>query len=852
MKVVFQIIRNHPTQLIPSIIIIFEKTKYIFNIPETLQRYLKFHNFRMSKGSKIFLTRLSTQNLTGLFGFLLTMYETRSCLETKLYGPKELINYMDSIKFLMGFKLLPYSCYGFNEKAKNKDENTLIGLNHLEVIDRLVQGRNYLTDFYNIKGYIDRELNNNVNEINNAGIHISFKENLYKDENITIIPIIFNLGYSKTNENSKGYNSFIEKQQISSEIISYICITTRPEAIIDKQKLGSYHLNKEQTIELFKTNQTTLSNGTILSKNDLQKDPPPASILIIIDCPNSEILDKLLNNEILSNFTKAKLNKNEYFLQSMIHLTEGGLAKDLKYQTFMEKFDCEHVLTSCEFFQLEENKLKLALLQQPFKHMKMLGVFHHYFPDNFPNISDYFNKHNQFFQSLEELTKEHLAKYDLEACFNGIKSKSLIKQRHQCSLIPIKPGFEAINSENLQINKKDSFEETSNFNKHYLFFLNAKKQFDCKKPEKINNNNQNNNIPNENNPLIVFLGTGSMIPASYRNVSGIYLDYGIFNLLLDCGEGTYFQLLNHFGWKKLHCELLLKLKVIFISHIHVDHHAGIFQMLFQRNLALKAAGLEAKENTLFLVIPENLVPWYIKYTHYVEDFEGVSVVLNQNLGSGDVKKNFLNSYSMSKSFLYASESLKLEFYEDPLLKPLLETMKTIFNDNLIEFQKFLMVVGMKEFLTVLVDHCPQAHGIVITHNSGIKIVYSGDTRPCENLVKYGKNATILIHEATFNDSLAKNASENMHSTVGEAVEVGMRMGVWRLILTHFSQRFSKNVVSKDEEEKMMAQKEKDHFEFLKEKTVFAFDHFGATVEEFEFMPLINQCMGEMFLEDEEK
>ena len=102
-----------------------------------------------------------------------------------------------------------------------------------------------------------------------------------------------------------------------------------------------------------------------------------------------------------------------------------------------------------------------------------------------------------------------------------------------------------------------------------------------------------------------------------------------------------------------------------------------------------------------------------------------------------------------------------------------------------EFHKFLTENQITEFLPVFVDHCPQAHELVLTHKSGIKIVYSGDTRPCETLVKYGATI-ILIYEATFNDSLAKNASENMHSTVGEAVNAARKMGVWRLILTHFS------------------------------------------------------------------
>ena len=43
------------------------------------------------------------------------------------------------------------------------------------------------------------------------------------------------------------------------------------------------------------------------------------------------------------------------------------------------------------------------------------------------------------------------------------------------------------------------------------------------------------------------LGTGSMMPLSYRSVSGIYIELvpGL-SCILDCGEGTFSQFCNHF------------------------------------------------------------------------------------------------------------------------------------------------------------------------------------------------------------------------------------------------------------------------------------------------------------------
>ena len=59
---------------------------------------------------------------------------------------------------------------------------------------------------------------------------------------------------------------------------------------------------------------------------------------------------------------------------------------------------------------------------------------------------------------------------------------------------------------------------------------------------------------------ITFLGTGSAIPSKYRNVTGIYLDFfARGSMLLDCGEGSYGQLIRRFG-KEGADEAIKKLK----------------------------------------------------------------------------------------------------------------------------------------------------------------------------------------------------------------------------------------------------------------------------------------------------
>lgn len=74
---------------------------------------------------------------------------------------------------------------------------------------------------------------------------------------------------------------------------------------------------------------------------------------------------------------------------------------------------------------------------------------------------------------------------------------------------------------------------------------------------------------------IICLGTGSASPSKYRNVSSTLLRVpGSGSYLLDCGENTLGQLKRIYRPKQL-SELLRDLKLIWISHLHADHHLGL-------------------------------------------------------------------------------------------------------------------------------------------------------------------------------------------------------------------------------------------------------------------------------------
>ena len=72
---------------------------------------------------------------------------------------------------------------------------------------------------------------------------------------------------------------------------------------------------------------------------------------------------------------------------------------------------------------------------------------------------------------------------------------------------------------------------------------------------------------------------------------------------------------------------------------------------------------------------------------------------------------------------------------------------------------------------------------------GRRIVLSGDTRPCQEVLEHARDADLLVHEATFTDSELERARETGHSTARQAAEIARDAEVRLLALTHLSTRY---------------------------------------------------------------
>lgn len=273
-----------------------------------------------------------------------------------------------------------------------------------------------------------------------------------------------------------------------------------------------------------------------------------------------------------------------------------------------------------------------------------------------------------------------------------------------------------------------------------------------------------------------FLGTGAGMPSKARNVSSValkFLQSGGEIWLFDCGEATQHQIL----YSPLKPR---KISKIFITHLHGDHIFGLPGLLGSRSF-------QNGETTLTIYGPEGL-----------KEFIEVSLRVSQTRLSYPIEIVELHEgliceekgrkvFARKLDHVMPCYGFRIE--EEPLpgkldarrLKemgvppgPLYQQLKTGSN-------------------IVLEDGTEiKAEDVLSNPVPGRIVAILGDTKYCENAVQLGKEATILVHEATFMHEMAEQAAEFGHSSARIAGITARRAGASALILNHISSRYHKD------------------------------------------------------------
>lgn len=271
---------------------------------------------------------------------------------------------------------------------------------------------------------------------------------------------------------------------------------------------------------------------------------------------------------------------------------------------------------------------------------------------------------------------------------------------------------------------------------------------------------------------VTILGVGSATPSLLRNPSAQLLTDDHASYLIDCGEGTQFQLL------KLKAKTN-RIKNIFISHLHGDHFFGLIGLISSFNLAHRTESL-----TIFG--PKGLdeiITLQLKYAntflHYKVTFVEVDTTISYEL---------FNNEHITVSTIPLDHRIPccgFLFFQKPKLRNLIK-------DKLPTGISVNEMLLLKEGKNVLNSDSTIKYNfktLTLEPSSAKKYAYCSDTGYLENIVEIIKDADVLYHEATFKSDLLERAKFTHHSTAAQAGEIAKLSNVKKLLIGHFSSRY---------------------------------------------------------------
>ena len=268
---------------------------------------------------------------------------------------------------------------------------------------------------------------------------------------------------------------------------------------------------------------------------------------------------------------------------------------------------------------------------------------------------------------------------------------------------------------------------------------------------------------------ITFLGTSSAVHSYTRSHPSIAIKAFGETILFDCGEGTQRQLI----YAKISP---MKISKIFITHYHGDHILGMPGLLQSMNF-------RGRETKLTIYGPKGLDNLRQAISNLgFPDFDFPLEWIE--IDSGTVIEN--EEYII-KAQRVKHNTLTLAYSIEELKKPRFLRQKAI----------DLGVPVGPDFGRLHRGESVEVNGEIIKPEQvlgpprkGHKITYSGDTMPCEEIINFAKDSTILIHESTYKAEDKDKADLHAHSTAADAANIALNSNSKELILTHISTRYT--------------------------------------------------------------
>ena len=271
---------------------------------------------------------------------------------------------------------------------------------------------------------------------------------------------------------------------------------------------------------------------------------------------------------------------------------------------------------------------------------------------------------------------------------------------------------------------------------------------------------------------ITILGNSSAKPTSTGHPSAQVVNINEQLFLVDAGEGVQ-QQMARYGISPL------KLRAVFISHLHGDHVFGLFPLLSTLGLYGRRTPLKIYAPRPFGEALESYMRLFDSNLPYTPEWVEVDTTKHQII--------FENSTTEIWS-LPLRHRVPTAGYLFRQKEPALNVTKYTIERYGLDMHQ---IVAAKRGEDVTLQSGEIIPNELLTYRPypPMSYAYCSDTNYSARLAKMVEGVDILYHEATYSASERKLAKERGHATTADAAKVAQMAGARKLLIGHFSSRY---------------------------------------------------------------
>jgi ribonuclease Z len=270
---------------------------------------------------------------------------------------------------------------------------------------------------------------------------------------------------------------------------------------------------------------------------------------------------------------------------------------------------------------------------------------------------------------------------------------------------------------------------------------------------------------------VTILGNNSAVPAFNRHPTSQVVTHDGNNYLVDCGEGTQIQMIKY----KIRRG---RISHIFISHLHGDHYFGLVGLI-------NTFGLLSHKQELHVYGPEPLqqiIEMQLRVAETNLPYPLHFHTITENAVLVDNEKITIRCFRTNHRITCYGFSFEEKFHKRKIL---IDKVRK----HHIPVSFYTSLQQGLDYITPRGERIPN-DSVTASPGRNKKYAFCADTKYDESLIEHIYAADMIYHEATYLDNMREKAIERFHSTTKQAAMMAQRAMVDKLLIGHFSSKYS--------------------------------------------------------------